>query len=207
MNPPLPLSSSYYNAYERLTASLVQFGSGYLKPVSTGKKFSSPPKTPKEEFIRFREWEISLRQAKPDVSDYPPDLIGSWQVKDQIGGKTIGTSTVVFKPEGEVSVDPPLRGLRWRLDPGPTHLDTCTFQVLSEDGAILEYKGFMDRGARLESRFSRRSIKIRGAVSLQMRDGDISMNADDYSRRDMLPLPSEPGVTRFVMSKVFDLND
>lgn len=207
INPPLPLTSSFSNAYERLTASLVQFGSGYLKPVSTGNKFSSPPKTPKEEFIRFREWEISLRQAKPDVSDYPPDLVGSWQVKDQIGGKTIGTSTVVFKPEGEVSVDPPLRGLRWRLDPGPTHLDTCTFQVLSDDGAILEYKGFMDRGARLESRFSRRSIKIRGAVSLQMRDGDISLNSDDYNRRDMLPLASEPGVTRFVMTKVFDLND
>ena len=207
MNPPLPLSSSYINAYERLTASLVQFGSGYLKPINSGKKFASPPKTPKEEFIRFREWEVSLRQAKPDVSDYPSDLIGSWQVKDQIGGKTIGTSTVVFKPEGEVSVDPPLRGLRWRLDPGPTHLDTCTFQVLSEDGAILEYKGFMDRGARLESRFSKRSIKIRGAVSLQMRDGDVSMNGGDYNRRDILPLTTEPGVTRFVMSKVFDLND
>lgn len=33
-----------------------------------------------------------------------------------------------------------MQGLRWRLDPGPTHLDTCTFQVLSDDGAILQYK-------------------------------------------------------------------
>lgn len=205
MNPPFPLNPSYGNSYERLTAILVQFGSGYFKPMmNTSKKFSTPPKTPKEEFIRFREWEVSLRQAKPDVSDYPTDLIGSWLVKDQVGGKTIGTTTVVFMPEGEVSVDPPLRGLRWRLDPGPTHLDTCTFQVLSEDGAILEYKGFMDRGARLESRFSRRSIKVRGAVSLQMRDGDMTMNNDEYSKRDLLPLVSEPGVTRFVMSKVFD---
>jgi len=127
-------------------------------------------------------------------------------VKDEIGEKAIGTSTVVFNPEGEVYVAPPLRGLRWRLDPGPTHLDTCTFQVLSEDGAILQYRGFMDRGARLESRFSKRSIKVRGAVSFQMRGGDTTLIGQDY-KRDMLPIDLQSGTTRFVMSKVFDLNN
>jgi hypothetical protein len=133
-------------------------------------------------------------------------LVGSWQVKDQIGGKVIGTSTVVFKPDGVVEVPPPLRGLQWRLDPGPTHLDTCTFQVLSEDGAILQYRGFMDRGARLESRFSKRSIKIRGAVSFQMRDSTAALIGENY-KRDLLPIDTLAGTTRFVMSKVFDLND
>lgn len=205
LDPPFPLSSSYENSYERLTASLVELGSGYIKPVNSKKMAKVLPKTPKEELVRFTQWETALRQTKPDVSDYPADLVGSWQVKDEIGGKVIGTSTVVFKPEGEVYVDPPLRGLRWRLDPGPTHLDTCTFQVLSEDGAILQYKGFMDRGARLESRFSKRSIKIRGAVTFQMRDGETASMGDEY-KRDMLPIDTITGTTRFVMNKVFDLS-
>jgi hypothetical protein len=62
----------------------------------------------------------------------------------------------------------------------------------------------MDRGARLESRFSKRSIKIRGAVTFQMRDGDSAMGAD--FKKDMLPITSQTGTTRFVMSKVFDLD-
>lgn len=202
LEPPYPLSSSYGNSYGRLTAFLVELGSGYIKPVST-KKQKNLPKTAKDELIRFSQWETSLRQIKPDVSDYPSDLIGSWQVKDEIGGKIIGTSTVIFKQEGEVYVDPPLRGLRWRLDPGPTHLDTCTFQVLNEDGAVIQYIGFLDRGARLESRFSKRPVKIRGAVTFQMRDGETALLGDDY-KRDMLPIGTTTGTTRFVMSKVFD---
>ena len=61
----------------------------------------------------------------------------------------------------------------------------------------------MDRGARLESRFSKRSIKIRGAVTFQMRYGDSAMGAE--FKKDMLPITSQTGTTRFVMSKVFDL--
>ncbi|GFH45291.1 hypothetical protein CTEN210_01765 [Chaetoceros tenuissimus] len=203
LDPSLPLSPSFANSYERLTALLAELGSGYIKPASsTDKIVSKKPQSAKEEFIRFSQWEVALRQVQPDVSDYPSDLVGSWQVKDEISGKTIGTTTVVFKPDGVVEVAPPLRGLKWRLDPGPTHLDTCTFQVLSEDGAILQYRGFMDRGARLESRFSKRSIKIRGAVSFQMRGSE-----SEFGDRDILPIDTQPGTTRFVMSKVFDLNN
>lgn len=206
LDPPLPLTPSYANSYERLTALLAELGSGYVKPTADSKILTKKPQTPKEEFIRFSQWEVALRQTQPDVSDFPSDLVGSWQVKDEVGGKVIGTSTVVFKPEGEVVVSPPLKGLKWRLDPGPTHLDTCTFQVLSEDGAILQYRGFLDRGARLESRFSKRSIKIRGAVAFQMRDSDASLIGDDY-KRDLLPIDTRSGTTRFVMSKVFDLSN
>jgi hypothetical protein len=205
LDPPLPLSSSYANSYERLTAMLAELGSGYVRPMNGSKILSKKPQTAREELIRFSQWEVSLRKTKPDVSNFPSDLVGSWQVKDEIGGKVIGTSTIVFKPEGKIEVAPPLKGIKWRLDPGPTHLDTCTFQVLSEDGAILQYRGFMDRGARLESRFSKRSIKIRGTVSFQMRDSNAALIGEDY-KRDLLPIENQPGTTRFVMSKVFDLN-
>jgi len=202
LEPPLPLSQSYANAYERLVASCIELGSGYIKPT---KSKDAVPKSAKEELGRFARWETSIRQTSPDVSSYPDDMVGTWQVKDEVGGKTIGVSNVVLKPQGEVVVKPPLQGLRWRLDPGPTHLDTCTFQVLSDDGAILQYRGFVDRGARLEARFSNRSIKIRGGVSFLMRDGDAALFGEDYSK-DMLPINYQSGATRFVMSKVFDLS-
>lgn len=201
LDPPVSLSPSYANAYERLIASCIELGSGYIKPVSSKNAL---PKTAKEELGRFAKWETSIRQTSPDISSYPEDMVGTWQVKDEIGGKTIGVSNVVFKPEGQVVVKPPLQGLRWRLDPGPTHLDTCTFQVLSDDGAILQYRGFVDRGARLEARFSNRSIKIRGGVSFLMRDGDVTLLGDDYAK-DVLPINYQAGTTRFVMSKVFDV--
>lgn len=98
-------------------------------------------------------------------------LVGTWNVYDLVGTKSIGSTEVTFKPQGELSVKPPMQvssiilctfvllefyhvishhyaqGLRWRLDPGPTHLDTCTFQVLSDDGAILQYKVSAHSGA------------------------------------------------------------
>jgi len=201
LSPPFPLSQSYSNAFERLTASLLQIGSGYVRPINSNGMIIKP-KSAKEELGRFAEWERKFRQGSPtrEISSYPDDLIGRWLVKDEVQGKTIGVSTVTFEPEGVVHVDEPLYGLRWRLDPGPTHLDTCTFQVLGEDGAILQYKGFVDRGARLEARFSGRSITIRGEVRFQMRDSELAYMGDDY-RKDMLPLLSNTGRTRFVMSK------
>ena len=201
LDPPVSLTPSYANAYERLIASCIELGSGYIKPA---KSKTVLPKTAQEELGRFAKWETSIRQTSPDISSYPEDMIGTWQVKDEVGGKTIGVSNVVFRPEGQVVVKPPLKGLRWRLDPGPTHLDTCTFQVLSDDGAILQYRGFVDRGARLEARFSNRSIKIRGGVSFLMRDGDVALLGDDYAK-DVLPINYQAGATRFVMSKVFDI--
>ena len=124
---------------------------------------------------------------------------GTWEVRDEIGGETIGTTKVTLGEEGQVTLEAPLEGLRWRLDPGPTHLDTCTFQVLNTDGTILLYRGFIDRGARLEARFSKRPMRIRGSVSFQMRDGSI-----DYYK-DILPINYREGTTKFVMTKVADL--
>ena len=203
LEPALPLPTSYANAYERLMASAVQLGSGYVKPAPTNIMTLPKPRTPKEELGRFAVWESTFRQqsSSPDVSTYPDDLVGTWEVRDLIGGETIGVSTVVLNEDGNVEVKEPLEGLRWRLDPGPTHLDTCTFQVLSSDGTILQYRGFIDRGARLEARFSNRSISIRGSVMFQMRDGG---SVDYY--KDILPINYRTGTTKFVMTKTESKN-
>jgi hypothetical protein len=202
LNPPLPLIKSYATAYERLVASAVELGSGYLKPdVSIENLTNYKARNAQEELGKFAVWETQFRKGMPknDVSKYPTDLEGKWSVKDEISGETIGMTTVNFGPEGKVQVAPPLEGLRWRLDPGPTHLDTCTFQVLSNDGTILQYRGFIDRGARLESRFSKRPTKIRGSVMFQMREGG---SVDFY--KDMLPINYKTGTTKFVMTKIMD---
>ena len=205
LEPRSPMTQSYRNAYERLIGTLVELGSGYIKPLNRGKDIllGTLPKSPKEEFGRFAEWEVNIRQTSPDVDSYPEDLVGEWKVQDEIGGKTIGVSTVVLAGQGEVVLKPPLTGLRWRLDPGPTHLDTCTFQFLSDDGDIFQYKGFIDRGARLESRFSKRPIQIRGSVTFQMRDGEAALMSKAY-KKDMLPFDVKTGTTRFVMTKSVD---
>jgi len=199
LEPPLPLIQSYQNAYDRLMATLVELGSGYVKLMGSTDKMPTP-RNAQEELGRFAVWESSFRKGTPDVSSYPEELEGAWKVQDEIGGETIGSSTVVFKPNGDVEVAPPLRGLRWRLDPGPTHLDTCTFQVANEDGTILQYRGFTDRGARLESRFSKRPIRVRGSVMFQMRDGEAVLMGEDYWK-DMLPVNYKTGTTKFVMTK------
>lgn len=194
----LPLSQSYANSYERLVASAVELGSGYLKPLPEDINSLPKPRTSLEELGRFAMWESTYRKSRPTMDAYPEDLEGKWVVRDMIGSEMIGSSTVVLESGGGVKVEPPLEGLRWRLDPGPTHLDTCTFQVISSDGTILQYRGFVDRGARLESRFSKRPIKIRGSVEFQMRDSAIA--ASYY--RDILPINYKTGTTKFIMTKM-----
>ena len=199
--PFVQLIPSFSNSYERLLALTVELGSGYIRPItstSTNVLASMPkPRTATEELGRFAVWESKFRSIGGGASSYPEDLEGSWEVRDEIGGETIGISTVEFESQGTVTVAPPMQGLKWSLSPGPTHLDTCTFSVLAEDGTVLQYRGFVDRGARLEAQFSKRPIKIRGSVVLQMRDGDI---AENYWK-GMLPSNYQRDTTKFVMSK------
>ncbi|KAL7536912.1 hypothetical protein ACHAXR_011313 [Thalassiosira sp. AJA248-18] len=213
VTPTLPLTTGYQNAYGRLTASLIELGSGYVRPASSSGSLSlamttsaatakyltstAPPKSAREELGRFAKWESAVRKNRENP--YPDDLVGSWDVQDVVGTQTIGTTEVIFKPQGELSVKPPMQGLRWRLDPGPTHLDTCTFQVLSDDGAILQYKGFVDRGSRLEARISKRSVTMRGGVSFLMRDTEGNIGNDYWD--DMVPMNYKSGTTKFIMSR------
>jgi hypothetical protein len=198
LQPRLPLSLSFANSYERLVASAVELGSGYLKPLPDDINALPKPQTSLEELGRFAIWESTYRKSQPSMDTYPTDLEGDWEVSDMIGGEMIGSSKVRLEKGGRLIVEPPLEGLRWRLDPGPTHLDTITFQVLSSDGTILQYRGFIDRGARLESRFSKRPIKIRGSVEFQMRDTAVSVGY----YRDILPINYKSGTTKFVMTKL-----
>ena len=206
LDPPLALTRSYGNAYERLVASLIELGSGYIKPPVATVQSMPIPRTAQEELGRFAVWETTFRkqQQVSDLTSFPEDMEGRWEVQDEIGGKTIGISTIALDPQGKVSVAPPMQGLSWRLDPGPTHLDTCTFQVLSkDDGTILQYRGFIDRGARLEARFSKRPICIRGSVMFQMRDGDVATTGE-YWKDMMLPINYRTGTTKFVMTKLVE---
>ena len=229
LEPLTPLGQTYSNSYERLVASMVEDGSGYIRPEENQDVMAMPkPRTATEELGRFAVWEAGFRVKEGEIA-YPDDLEGVWEVKDEVGGEIIGVSDVTFMPkvslskvqrifkvygivyfsyiiiifylamvfQGEVSIAAPLQGMRWRLDPGPTHLDTCTFQALSEDGTVLQYRGFIDRGARLEARFSGRPIKIRGSVMFQMRY--IGGSADYWN--EMLPLNYLPGATKFEMTK------
>lgn len=222
--PPFPAEAAgatgYRNAYGRLAAALIEGGSGYVRPATGGRPglslamtttaataryltSTAPPRSAREELGRFAKWETAVRKNRENP--YPEDLVGTWNVQDVVGTQTVGTTEVSFRPRGELAVRPPMQGLRWRLDPGPTHLDTCTFQVLSEDGAILQYRGFVDRGSRLEARLSGRSVSMRGGVSFLMRDaddmaGDGASDSDDYWD-DMVPMNYKSGTTRFVMSR------
>jgi hypothetical protein len=200
LEPGVRLSQSYANSYERLMANLVELGSGYIRPLSSNFLSMPKPRTAQEELGRFAVWESNFRSTGGEAAAYPEDLEGTWEVRDVVGGETIGVSNVVFESQGQVRVPPPLQGLRWRLDPGPTHLDTCTFQVLGDDGTVLQYRGFIDRGARLESRFSKRPTTIRGSVMFQMRDSDLALVGADYWK-DMLPINYKTGTTKFVMTK------
>ncbi|KAL7569336.1 hypothetical protein ACA910_016878 [Epithemia clementina (nom. ined.)] len=198
LQPPLPLVQSYANSYERLVATAVELGSGCLKPAMADVMAMPTPRTATEELGRFAVWETNFRAKSNQALAHPEDLQGKWEVRDVISGETIGVSTVELCEDGQVKLAEPLEGLRWRCDPGPTHLDTCTFQVLASDGTILQYRGFVDRGARLEARVSKRPISVRGSVMFQMRDGSI-----DYFK-DMLPINYREGTTNFVMTKFVD---
>lgn len=210
-SPKVPLTTGYANAYGRLIASLIELGSGYVRPAPSSLPLSlalsapaatakyltetAPPKSAQEELGRFVKWEKAVRRDR--INPYPEDLVGTWNVQDIVGGSVIGTTRVTFRPAGEVIVKPPMQGLRWRLDPGPTHLDTCTFQVLSDDGAILQYRGFVDRGSRLEARISKRSVTMRGSVSFLMRDAELRGADDDY-------WDYKNGMTKFTMGRIVE---
>jgi hypothetical protein len=98
-------------------------------------------------------------------------------------------------------------GLSWRLDPGPTHLDTCYISVEAPRGSFagvvgtvdgagvtetLTFMGYVDRGQRIESRFSKRQIRMSGLVVTS--DGKAVTN-----------LASGKPASRFVMEKIMPL--
>lgn len=78
--------------------------------------------------------------------------------------------SVEFQESGEVALKAGSRssalGQNWFFKPGPAHLDTCEFFVKSkiDNDLLLKYVGFIDRGQRIESRFSKSPIRMTGRV-------------------------------------------
>jgi len=217
LQPPVKLSVGFTNSYDRLLKLLLENGSGYVRPLmdddNSGflESFSSfpSPKTPTEELDRFTYWESRLRNKNNKNNNaYPNELVGEWLVEDEVAGATLGVTSVTFEAGGDVKIkndgraNGRVEGLRWRLDAGPTHMDTATFQVRGSDGLVFMYKGFLDRGARLESRISGRSISIKGTVSWQLPKGyRENFYTSDYNN-DIRPLVAEETMyTRFIMRK------
>jgi hypothetical protein len=77
---------------------------------------------------------------------------------------------VEFLPEGHLDVKlSSSYGEHWYFKPGPAHLDTCEFFIRSQCDAdlMIKYVGFIDRGQRIESRFSKLPIRMTGrAISM-----------------------------------------
>ena len=84
VTPTLPLTTGYRNAYERLTSSLIELGSGYVRPsTSTSLSLSTaaaakyylksvgPPKSARDELGRFAKWEIAVRKNRENP--YPDE--------------------------------------------------------------------------------------------------------------------------------------
>ena len=47
------------------------------------------------------------------------------------------------------------------MRPGPAHLDTCEFELDVNEERVA-FCGYVDRGQRIEARFSRRPIRVSG---------------------------------------------
>ena len=89
--------------------------------------------------------------------------------------RTVLQTAIELTKEGKVVIkqsfvgngnNNPNTGVSWSFKPGPAHLDTCEFTVesSSKPGLLLRYVGFIDRGQRIESRFSRLPIRMTGRV-------------------------------------------
>ena len=128
----------------------------------------------------------------------PAELAGLWELTDVAGQGSLesifGLPTeelqqedssykprlgpkVAFEPDGKVHIEVETgQGDRWYFRPGPAHLDTCQFLISSKesDQVQLRYTGFIDRGQRIESRFSKRPIRMTGRVEILKGSGDVT---------------------------------
>jgi hypothetical protein len=178
---PAAMGGGYSNAYQRFMTLLVQ-------ELGTRSASVDP-----EMFDSFVRWESTLRKnLTQDMWDpHPKELTGQWTLMDSgpypgsataaassagSGGKDKAksqrTANLVFRRDGTLRVPPEL-GLdgSWSFEPGPTHLDTIRFELRlgTPDNRVLAYTGYVDRGQRIETRFSKRPIKMKGRVVLRVR--------------------------------------
>ena len=80
-------------------------------------------------------------------------------------------------------------------------MDTLTFQIRGADDRVIMYKGYLDRGARLESRISGRSITVKGTVTWQLFEKIGDGRSREYYE-DIRPMVATRNLrTRFKMRK------
>jgi len=140
----------------------------------------------------FLVWEQSIRRSLTNDlwMSNPKELVGKWNLIDVPGNgnlreiMTIPTEelskiqneemVVEFAQNGDVILPKSSAntGLVWNFKPGPAHLDTCQFFVKSgsKPDLLLQFVGNIDRGQRIESRFSSRPIRMSGRVLSIVRD-------------------------------------
>ena len=182
--PPLRLYESYRNAFERVIEICVTEVASSRGSVSGNE----------DAFMSFINWEQGLRRNLTNDlwTLNPAELVGDWQLADVVGMgslnslMTIPTNSLIdnlsqgfrinLDKDGQVEMKNTKYGvgLNWYFRPGPAHLDTCEFYVSTTEDPdfVLKYVGFIDRGQRIESRFSRSPIRMTGRVISMLR-GEI----------------------------------
>ncbi|CAM9241969.1 unnamed protein product, partial [Sphacelaria rigidula] len=184
---PPALHGPYLNSFQRLMGIVVQEVGTRSTPASAMVLKS------------FFAWEREIRKelTEPAWESNPPDLVGSWAL-DTMGWDGLNDLpgdglevedyglhdlVVAFRKDGRVQVPAEAGlGLQWRVEPGPTHLDTVYFEMIpsapklqgaSDPGAgggtTMSYTGYVDRGARIEARFSKRFVKMTGRLTTVVR--------------------------------------
>ena len=172
----LRLYDAYTNAFQRVVEVCVGEIASRRIPTAVAQD---------DDFLlNFVLWEQSLRRnLTADMwAPNPQELAGDWELIDISGMGTLSSVmvndpdiyfamkkgvSVSLQGDGRVDVDYPSSvGERWYFKPGPAHLDTCEFSINSEkDSTVkLKYTGFIDRGQRIESRFSQKPIRMTGRV-------------------------------------------
>lgn len=174
--PYLRLQDVYLNAFQRVVEACVTDLRG-------GSESSYMPQN-EDLLLSFVNWEQNLRRnltASAWIRN-PSELAGRWQLVDvasegSLGSLVSGEGTdaleakkdveVVFFNDGRVELQSlTVSGVNWSFSPGPAHLDTCEFTVVSKakSDLTLKYVGFIDRGQRIESRLSRSPVRMSGRV-------------------------------------------
>lgn len=94
-------------------------------------------------------------------------------------------------------------GAEWVFTPGPAHLDTLEFALRSRSNPedLLKYVGFIDRGQRVESRFSKQPIRMTGRV-ISVENGVMR-----GSNRFIMALPRSRGPAKLSEMSVEDISD
>uniref|UniRef100_A0A7R9UG48 Uncharacterized protein n=1 Tax=Pinguiococcus pyrenoidosus TaxID=172671 RepID=A0A7R9UG48_9STRA len=175
-------SFCWANALQRLLGLLVQ---------EMGLRLEGAESIEDPIFTRFVSWESQLRRnitSNYGWNKHPRDLQGTWSLssfttsyartsqssaEQQIGDAS--TMRLVFEADGKGTVSMSSgtnQPFAWSLSPGPTHLDTCNIRISTQDdSADLFFTGYIDRGQRLETKFSKRPVLMSGRVTRRRRDG------------------------------------